>query len=143
MTEKNELETLSSIQQMAILNLRGDGFSDYQKAKALDIAFETVKNVPRDMKKEDIFAAASKKIFTFLDNDIKKRYPQGQGAGEKTIKKIEQFINLFRKLCKEEYHNSLRQMYKNRFPIRSAYLWYIDQVIRQNIEKKKEKSDET
>lgn len=138
MAEKNRLESISIIQQMAELNLTGQGYSDYQKAKTLDIAFESIKTVTRDVKPSDVFAAASKKIFIFLENNQKKR-GYFIGAGEKIAKKIETFEALFQKLCDNEYNGSLRRMYKNRFSIRSAYLWYIDQVIRQNIEKKKSK----
>lgn len=136
MNSEKKLDSI--IQQMAELNLTGVGFSDYQKAKSLDIVFKTIKEVRAIANKDDLFADAAKKIFSFLDEDAKKA---GYNIGNKKKEKVKNFIELFRELCQTNYKGNLQKIYKHRFHVRSAYIWYIEELILRKSKEKKKKEE--
>jgi len=129
-----ETKTVSIIQQMGELKLTGQGYSDHQKARAIDVVFGEIKLAHGKARIDDILASASHKIMIFLDNDAKQR---GYHVGKKTIEKIEKFMELFNELLHVEYNGILQTMYRNRFNIRSAYICYVDTAIRKRSDEKK------
>lgn len=127
MTETNT-EKISILEQMAELGLSGDGFSEYQKAKALDLVFNAMRQTMVGKDKKYTYSIASNQIKKFLEKQFSKNY----------IEEIENFISLFDKLVDmNPWNGELKRLYRDRFKIRDSYLWCMDKRIYRLSQEKK------
>ena len=72
MTTQN-IEKMEIVESLAELGLSGNGFSDYQKAKALDLVFDAIRQTT-DGDKEYTYSIASHQIKKFLEGQFSKNY---------------------------------------------------------------------
>lgn len=135
MVENPELKKLSIIRQMAELRLTGDltknDFSDYSKTKAIDTLFDSIRKAYKNASTESTIAATKMNIAKFIK-------AESQFFGDATLKRIDQFVELFMELVKTEYDGKIWLAYRNRLNIQAAYLWEISSMLREMANAKKE-----
>lgn len=130
---KAKTKKISIIEKMVALNLSGQGSSDYQKAKALDVLFNTIREAESKKMEDECLSIASKRIERFLSQQYKRNY----------LPDIEIFMSLFNTLLqKEPWNGDLKRIYRDRFLIRDTYLWNMDLMIHEKAQAKKQKAGE-
>lgn len=125
---KGEEPIMIHIQELARIawegSLRGDTFNDNSLARALDVAFKSLKRWSRVQKHETKEVARA-----ILSQDIEraiKRTTEEPYFGKKKLSNISQFVTvLFDHIYEEDYQGNLTNFLDNRNRIRAAYLHFI------------------
>ena len=125
---KGEKPIMIHIQELARIawegSLRGDTFSDTSLARALDVAFKSLKRWSRVQEHETKEVARA-----ILSQDIEraiKRTTEEPYFGKKKLSNISQFVTvLFDRIYEEDYQGNLTNFLDNRNRIRAAYLHFI------------------
>ena len=126
-TMKGEKPIMIHIQELARIawegSLRGDTLNDNSLARALDVAFKSLKRWSRVKEHETKEVARA-----ILSQDIERaiRRTNELYFGKKKLSNISQFVTvLFDRIYEEDYHGNLTNFLDNRNRIRSAYLHFI------------------
>lgn len=127
MSKSTPSETKSVLAHMASLNLTGDGYSDYAKARALNVVFKTLQKLRNEESLETAYGAAAKYIADFA-------YGEPKDKNER----IRQFIALFKQLVEIEFHGSISTLLHKRNVIRAAYIWEVSEMLSKKFAKLKE-----
>ena len=104
-------------------SLRGDTLNDTSLARAIDVAFKSLKRWSRVQKHEDKEVARA-----ILSQDIERaiKRTDEQYFGKKKLSSISQFVTvLFDRIYEEDYQGNLTDLLDNRNRIRAAYLHFI------------------
>ena len=125
---KGEKPIMIHIQELARIawegSLRGDTLNDNSLARALDVAFKSLKRWSRVQEHETKEVARA-----ILSQDIEraiKRTTEEPYFGKKKLSNISQFVTvLFDHIYEEDYQGNLTNFLDNRNRIRAAYLHFI------------------
>ncbi len=125
---KGEKPIMIHIQELARIawegSLRGDTLNDTSLARALDVAFKSLKRWSRVKEHETKEVARA-----ILSQDIEraiKRTTEEPYFGKKKLSNISQFVKvLFDRIYEEDYQGNLTDFLDNRNRIRAAYLHFI------------------
>ena len=125
---KGEKPIMIHIQELACIawegSLRGDTLNDNSLARALDVAFKSLKRWSRVQEHETKEVARA-----ILSQDIEraiKRTTEEPYFGKKKLSNISQFVTvLFDRIYEEDYQGNLTNFLDNRNRIRAAYLHFI------------------
>ncbi len=125
---KGEKSIMIHIQELARIawegSLRGGTFNDNSLARALDVAFKSLKRWSRVQEHETKEVARA-----ILSQDIEraiKRTTEEPYFGKKKLSNISQFVTvLFDRIYEEDYQGNLTNFLDNRNRIRAAYLHFI------------------
>ena len=124
---KGEEPIMIHIQELAHIawegSLRGDTLNDNSLARAIDVAFKSLKRWSRVQKHEDKEVARA-----ILSQDIERaiKRTDDQYFGKKKLSSISQFVRvLFDRIYEEDYQGNLTDLLDNRNRIRAAYLHFI------------------
>lgn len=124
---KGEKPIMIHIQELARIawegSLRGDTLYDNSLARAIDVAFKSLKRWSRVQKHEDKEVARA-----ILSQDIERaiKRTDDQYFGKKKLSSISQFVTvLFDRIYEEDYQGNLTDFLDNRNRIRAAYLHFI------------------
>ena len=125
---KGEKPIMIHIQELACIawegSLRGDTLNDNSLARALDVAFKSLKRWSRVQEHETKEVARA-----ILSQDIEraiKRTTEEPYFGKKKLSNISQFVTvLFDRIYEEDYQGNLTHFLDNRNRIRAAYLHFI------------------
>ncbi|MXY27920.1 type I-D CRISPR-associated protein Cas10d/Csc3, partial [Candidatus Poribacteria bacterium] len=121
---KGEKPIMIHIQELARIawegSLRGDTLNDTSLARAIDVAFKSLKRWSRVQKHEDKEVARA-----ILSQDIERaiKRTDEQYFGKKKLSSISQFVTvLFDRIYEKDYQGNLTDLLDNRNRIRAAYL---------------------
>lgn len=124
---KGEKPIMIHIQELARIawegSLRGDTLYDNSLARAIDVAFKSLKRWSRVQKHEDKEVARA-----ILSQDIERaiKRTDDQYFGKKKLSSISQFVTvLFDRIYEGDYQGNLTDLLDNRNRIRAAYLHFI------------------